>query len=318
MFSRTTIESSTTRPMAMVRAPSVSMLSERSRVHSTISVSSTDSGMEIAVTSVERSEARKRRITTTAKRRPSRPSVVRPSMDLETAGPWSLTTVSFASAPRSARSCGSLSLTASEIATALPSWSMVMAMPRLGLPSVRVMEVGAADSCLTVAMSPTRTGLPPLPSAPGAAAGLIRRSSICFSEVKPPPTWTVRLLPPSENAPAGTDAPFASSACPSAAAVSPAWASFASSGVTATTRSRTPSTLTWPTPSMFLSVGTTPRSSLSASACWSSVEETASTTVGMSSVEPAMTCGSTSLGSCEEDRFTACWTLATSLSEPLP
>ena len=96
MFSRTTIESSTTRPMAMVSAPSVSMFSDRSRVHSTISASTTDSGMETAVTSVERIDARKTRMIRTAKSRPSPPSVVRPSMALETAGPWSLTTVSSA------------------------------------------------------------------------------------------------------------------------------------------------------------------------------------------------------------------------------
>ena len=36
---------------------------------------------------------------------------------------------------------------------------------------------------------------------------MTRRSSICFSEVKPPPTWTVRFLPSSEKEPAGTVAP---------------------------------------------------------------------------------------------------------------
>src|ERR1043165_2847808 len=100
MFSRTTIESSTTRPIAMVSAPRVSMLSDRSRVQSTISARTTESGMETAVTRVERSEARKTRITMTAKSRPSAPSVVRPEIALETAGPWSETTVSSAPLPR--------------------------------------------------------------------------------------------------------------------------------------------------------------------------------------------------------------------------
>lgn len=87
MFSRTTIESSTTRPMAMVRAPRVSMLSERSRVHSTISARTTESGMETAVTRVERIDARNTRMTRTAKISPRAPSVVRPAIALETAGP---------------------------------------------------------------------------------------------------------------------------------------------------------------------------------------------------------------------------------------
>lgn len=143
MFSRTTIESSTTRPIAMVSAPSVSMLRERSLVHRTIRARTTESGMETAVTSVERIDARKTRMTMTAKTRPSAPSVVRPSMDLETAGPWSLATVRSEPAPRSLRRSGSLSLTASEMATALPSWSMVIATARLGLPLVRVMDVAS-------------------------------------------------------------------------------------------------------------------------------------------------------------------------------
>ncbi len=200
MFSRTTIESSTTRPMAMVSAPSVSMFSDRSRVHSTISARTTDSGMDTAVTSVERTEARKTRMTTTAKSRPSAPSVVRPSIDLETAGPWSLTTVTVAPEPSASRISGSLSATASEMATALPSWSMVTDTARLGSPFVRVRESAGACSSFTSATSPRRTGPPP-------PSPVILRSSICFTEVKPPPTWTVRLAPSSSKEPAGTLAP---------------------------------------------------------------------------------------------------------------
>lgn len=181
MFSRTTIESSTTRPMAMVSAPSVSMLRERSRVHSTIRARTTESGMETAVTSVERIDARKTRMTRTAKTRPSAPSVVRPSMDLETAGPWSLATVRSEPAPRSLRRSGSLSLTASEMATALPSWSIVIARARLGSPLVRVMDVASAGCCFTVATSARRTGL--AGRSPGLASGATIRSWICFREV---------------------------------------------------------------------------------------------------------------------------------------
>lgn len=181
MFSRTTIESSTTRPMAMVSAPSVSMLSDRSRVQSTISARTIESGMETAVTSVERIEARKTRITTTAKTRPSAPSVVRPEIDLETAGPWSETTVTSAPSPRSLRRSGSLSLTASEMVTALPSLSIVAITARLGLPLVRVMETAVDGSCFTSATSPRRTGFPGAP--PAGSLATTWRSSICFSEV---------------------------------------------------------------------------------------------------------------------------------------
>ncbi len=177
------------------------------------------------------------------------------------------------------------------MATALPSWSMVAITARLGLPLVRVRESEPASSWRTVATSPRRTGSP----SPGAAVSI--RSWICRTEVKPPPTWTVRLAPFSSKEPAGTVAPPAWRACAMDAVVRPASASFASSGTTVTWRSRTPSTWTWPTPSMLFSSGTTVRSSWSASACWSLSEVTASTTVGMSSVEPATTCGSTSDGS---------------------
>ena len=315
MFSRTTIESSTTRPMAMVSAPSVSMFSDRSRVQSTISARTTESGMETAVTSVERIDARKTRITTTAKSRPSAPSVVRPEIALETAGPWSETTVSSAPAPRSLRRSGSLSWTASEMATALPSLSIVAMTARLGLPFVRVRETAVAGSCFTVGDVTDADRLPGLRPSPGPAAETLR-SSICFSEVKEPPTWMVRLLPASEKEPAGTVAPPAWSAWEREPAFMPAAASFLSSGTTETWRSWTPSTVTWPTPSMSSSAGTTVRSSWSASACWSLSEVTARTTVGMSSVEPATTCGSTSSGSWTRARLTACWMSATSCLVP--
>ncbi|CAM5709223.1 hypothetical protein SVIOM342S_10039 [Streptomyces violaceorubidus] len=130
--------------------------------------------------------------------------------------------------------------------------------------------------------------------------------------MKPPPTWTVRLAPPSSKDPAGTVAPPAWRDWASTWGLTPAAASFAGSGVTVTWTSRTPSTTTWATPSMSFSSETTVLSSWSASACWSLSEVTARTTVGMSSVEPEMTCGSTSSGSWARARFTACWTSATS------
>ena len=56
------------------------------------------------MTIVERTESRKTRITRTAMTRPSRPSVVRVSIDCSTNGAWSKTTVS--SAPVAASQIG--------------------------------------------------------------------------------------------------------------------------------------------------------------------------------------------------------------------
>ncbi len=124
--------------------------------------------MDTAVTRVERTENRNTRITSTAKTRPSRPSVVSPSMDCSTNGAWSNTTVSLAPSPRAAARSGSLSRTACETSTALPSGVTVMDTPRLSLPSVRVIEVCAAVVGSIVATSPSRTaaGAPVRP--PGA------------------------------------------------------------------------------------------------------------------------------------------------------
>ena len=81
MFSMTTIESSTTRPMAIVRAPRVRMLREYPTLCRPMNVMSTEVGIEIAVTSVARTESRNNKITSTAKPRPSRPSWVSASID---------------------------------------------------------------------------------------------------------------------------------------------------------------------------------------------------------------------------------------------
>ena len=74
MFSRTTIESSTTRPIATIIPPSVRMLSVMPCHQSTISATSSDSGIEIAATSVARALRRKTNMTSTAKTAPANPS----------------------------------------------------------------------------------------------------------------------------------------------------------------------------------------------------------------------------------------------------
>ena len=81
MFSITTIESSTTRPIAIVSAPRVRMLSVFPLHHSPTSVISRESGIDTAAIRVERHEPRKARMTRTAKSRPSPPSTERSWMD---------------------------------------------------------------------------------------------------------------------------------------------------------------------------------------------------------------------------------------------
>ena len=74
VFSITTMESSMTRPMAMVRPPSVSMLSDSPRHHSRASAPMTLSGIESPAMSVERQLRRKTQMMSTAKTAPARPS----------------------------------------------------------------------------------------------------------------------------------------------------------------------------------------------------------------------------------------------------
>ena len=74
MFSRTTIESSTTRPMATIIPPRVRMFKVIPCCHSAISATSNESGMEIAATTVARALRRKTKITRIANTAPSSPS----------------------------------------------------------------------------------------------------------------------------------------------------------------------------------------------------------------------------------------------------
>src|SRR6266568_3215037 len=96
--------------------------------------------------------------------------------------------------------------------TVLPSLVLVMAMPMLGFPLVRVIEVDGARVCATVATSPSVMGVgftvgagipvgngkallvPVAVEAPGADIPTTRclRSSI---ELNVFPTWTGRVCP---------------------------------------------------------------------------------------------------------------------------
>ncbi len=74
MFSMTTIESSMTRPMAMVRPPSVSMFSDSPRHQSRARAPTMLRGIERPAISVERQLRRKTQMMSTAKTAPRRPS----------------------------------------------------------------------------------------------------------------------------------------------------------------------------------------------------------------------------------------------------
>ena len=151
MFSITTIESSTTRPIAIVRAPRVSMFRECPPRFSPMKVTRTEIGIERAVTSVERTETRKTKITTTAKSRPSRPSVANPSMECSMNGAWSNTTVR--SRPgTSPVSSAIASSTAWDTPTTSAPWVAVIDTDNARLPFMRVMEVG---SWVTISRSAT-------------------------------------------------------------------------------------------------------------------------------------------------------------------
>ena len=99
MFSSTTIESSTTRPTATVSAARVKMFSENPPTCRPIMATSSDSGMEMAVISVERTDIRNSRITRTANPSPSAPSTVRSWIDCSISGAWSKTMVNVALLP---------------------------------------------------------------------------------------------------------------------------------------------------------------------------------------------------------------------------
>ena len=121
MFSMTTMESSTTRPIAIVRALRVNRFSEYPKPARPIKVTRSEVGIEIAVTRVERHDLRKIRMMMTAKRRPSSPSWIRSSIDFSTNGAWLNVSLIVTLPPSLVFSSSSKGLIALEIETVLPS-----------------------------------------------------------------------------------------------------------------------------------------------------------------------------------------------------
>ena len=100
-------------------------------------VRSTEVGIEMAVTSVERIDRRKTRITMTAKKRPRRPSVASDSIDFSMNGAWSNTIVNSVPLPIDSASAGSAPCTARETSTVLPAGVLVTPRVRASSPFTR-------------------------------------------------------------------------------------------------------------------------------------------------------------------------------------
>src|SRR5690606_2075337 len=168
----------------------------------TTNVTSSDSGIDTAETSVERSDARNSRITTTANSRPRSPSVARPSMDSSMNGAWSNTTstrTSWASSTPARSSTASC--TACDTSTVLPAGVLVIATASAASPSRREYDVAGSGPAVTVATSPSVTGA----EAPGTTSGSAARSSTVVIAV---PTCTLSVRSPSATVPAGSTTPL--------------------------------------------------------------------------------------------------------------
>ena len=309
MFSSTTMESSTTRPTATVRAARVKMFSENPPTCRPIMATSSDSGMEMAVISVERTDIRNSRITRTANPSPSAPSTVRSWIDCSISGAWSKTMLNAALLPIVCCRPGSASATACEMATESPSASLSTDTLSAGRPLARASEDEEIDSTLTSAIFDSATG----PSLVG-----IERALTCLTELVESPTCTASSRVLSYAVPAGTTVSWDWMVWVTAAAVRSRSVRSSGRRVMVSWVVSSPVTWTWRTPSIAVSSGT-------ATFCTSSPEsasgrsvEAASNSTGMSSVLPVMTSVSTSAGSACEVESTALRMLLTTLSLSSP
>ena len=313
-------------------------------------VMSTDTGIEIAVTRVERIDRRNTRITITAKTRPSRPSVARLSMDCWMNGAWSNTTVNFVLWPIDFSSDGIASCTAFDTATVLPEdplktatvidgSPLTLEIPVTGLSLISTVAtfaivfgagtttgactrgaVGAADPGAVAAPGPVAA---PDPAAvPGPAAATIEPSSgsspICCTEVIFDPACTVRVLSPSVMEPDGSSVPFAPRASRMAWVPSPAAASLSASGVITMRCPVAPSRVAWLTPaSCWMSVSVDLDSAVERSLASRSLVTEICTT-GRSPKLKVSTCGSTPCGRRDEIRLIALCTFCSAVAMLVP
>ena len=209
MFSSTTMASSITRPMAIVRPASEMMLSVRPSAQAASRPNTTEVGMDTAATNVARPERRKAKITSTAKSAPRRPSMSRPRIDSRTPEAFSVMVVTLL-APISRRVPSRTSSTRSTISTSLARSERKIDRETDGLPFVRAKVSPESARRRTAATSPSVR----------PSASWTRRSSAAVSDSEPSTTSGVRA-PSLVTAPAGREARASRICCATAAGVRP-------------------------------------------------------------------------------------------------
>ena len=296
MFSMTTMESSTMRPMASVRPASAMMLMVVLVASIPMNANSRDSGIEMAVMSVGRSAHRNRKITTTANASPHAPSVASPLMDSSMNGAWSKTMVNSVLDPMDSAVSSRMALTPSESSTKLALVAGVMSMVIDSRPSVRDTDSDSAVVRSTAATSPSATG------AASAAAGTMIISANSSTVSKALPTVTSNSTEPSVTLPPGSSRPASSRAERMSAWVTDAWAIAASSRVSCTISSAAPTNCTVATPVTDPMSGRAVRFRRRANSGVSRSEATETIIAGRSPEPPVMTWVVVPSGSCDSTR----------------
>ena len=286
--SMTTIESSTTRPTEIVSAPRVSIFSVSPPIHRPIRAMRRESGIEIAVMIVARTDSRKTRMTRTAKISPSPPSLSRSWMDCSMNGAWSKAETNSVSSPIDFSSSGSLSATAWETSTVFASDSFMIEIDREGCPLVREIDSMGASTSLTSATSE---------SVIGSSLPLTTRSLMASTERMRVPTSTGAVPSSPFNSPAEVGTPLDWRMPAISSRLAPSSSRSSRRMVISTCLVFCPEIITWETPSIFFSSGSAMSSRLEASLSSSASEVTDRATTGMSSVPIMLTSGSTPSGS---------------------
>ena len=153
MFSISTVASSTRMPTARPRPPSVIVLSVCPSDQRQITDTSIDNGMLIAITSVERHEPRKSRITSPVSTAASTASLATPSTAARTNTDWSTSGVTSTLAGSVARIGGSASFTRCTISSVEEPVDLSTVSSALRAPSTCTMLVCVAKPSRTCATS---------------------------------------------------------------------------------------------------------------------------------------------------------------------
>ena len=160
MFSSTTMVSSTTKPVAIVRAIRERLFSEKSARYMTVNVPTSETGTEIAEIAVAR-PFRRNRNTTRMTRAIEMTSVVSTSeSELRMVGVLSMTRFRLIASGIEARNWGMMSLMRSTVSMMLaPGSRKMISMTQGWSPTIPALRRSRTES-LTSAMSERRTALP--------------------------------------------------------------------------------------------------------------------------------------------------------------